>query len=109
MTIIGEQLWIERGDGAARAHRVRPCGPVRLAIIEGRRQRATPVRLLGVAGASERYVPASELVPAEPLTRAEEAEYNRLEEQLAGTIGEARALKRFNCLRLRSLIFGAAA
>lgn len=106
MTIIGEFLWIERGDGAAVAHRALPCGPVRLATIEDRRQRALPVRLVGEAGAGERLIPACDLVPATPLTGDEEREYARLDALLAGTMGEARTLKRFNALRLRSLMFG---
>lgn len=109
--MIGDHLtmlWIERGDGAAVAHRALPCGPVHLATIDERRQRGTPVRLIGQAGASERLVPSCDLVPAEPLNDAEEAEYRRLDAQLAGTMGEARALKRFNALRLRSLMFGGA-
>jgi len=78
----------------------------RLAVIDGRRQRAMPLRLIGEAGTGERLVPTSDLVPAAPLTAAEEAEYARLDAQLAGTLGEARTLKRFNGLRLRSLVFG---
>jgi hypothetical protein len=55
---------------------------------------------------NERLVPASDLVPAAPLTDAEEREYDQLDRQLAGTIGEARTLKRFNALRLRWILFG---
>jgi hypothetical protein len=107
--MIGEQnhvLWIERGDGAAVAHRVIPSGAVRLAVVNDRRQRAVPVRVVGHG--DERLVPASELVPAAPLNALEEDEYQALDQQLAGTIGEAVALKRFNGLRLRSLMFGSA-
>jgi len=105
--VIGltEQLWIESGDGAAKAHRVIPWGQPRLAVIEDRRCRAIPVRFVG--SANERLVPATDLVPATPLTEAEEREYQKLDAVLAGTMGEARTLKRFNGLRLRSLIFGA--
>ena len=104
--MIGEILWIERGDGAARAHRAIPRGAARLAIVGGRRQRAVPIRVAGET--DDRMVAAGELVPAKPLTTAEEAEYQRLDAQLAGTLGEARALRRFNGLRLRSLLFGSA-
>jgi hypothetical protein len=74
-------------------------------MIDGRRQRAVPVRLVDERGSVQALVPASDLVPAAALSEAEEAEYLRLDAQLAGTIGEARTLKRFNALRLRSLIF----
>jgi hypothetical protein len=99
-------LYIEHGDGAAVAHRALPSGTVRLAVVEDRRQRAVPVKL--VDAHQDRLVPAADLVAAEPLSAAEEAEYRHLDAQLAGTIGEARTLKRFNALRLRSLMFGAA-
>lgn len=102
-------LWIELGDGAAAAHCVGWAGKPCLAVIDGRRQRAVPIRLANGYGDLNRLVPASELVPATPLTAAEEAEYHRLDAQLAGTLGEARTLKRFNGLRLRSLMFGGAA
>lgn len=105
MQVIGEMLWIERPDGAAIAHRALPCGRVRLGIFGGRRQRTLPVRLIEQAGTGERLVPVGDVVPAAPLTEAEEAEYRRLDAQLAGTIGEARTLRRFNALRLRSLLF----
>lgn len=105
MTAIGEQLWIEHGDGAAIAHRALPIGNVRLAIVDDRRQRAIPIRL--IEERQERLIAAGELVAAEPLSAAEEREYEQLDRQLAGTMGEARALKRFNALRLRSLLFGA--
>ena len=103
MTAIGELLWIERGDGAAVAHRAIRCGRPQLAVVDGRRQRAVRVHL--IESRQERLVAASELVPAAPLTPEEEREYDRLDAQLAGTIGEARALKRFNALRLRSLLY----
>lgn len=103
--MIGAVLWIERGDGAAIAHRALPTGPVRLAVVEDRRLRAVPIRL---AEGGERLVPANDLAPAAPLTADEEREYARLDAQLAGTMGEARTLKRFNSLRLRSLLFGSA-
>lgn len=109
MNIIGERLWIECGDGAARAHRAVPVEKPCLAVIDGRRQRAVGIRLVGPHGAAPVLVPQGDLVPAEPLTDTEEREYNRLDCQLAGTIGETRALKRFNSLRLRSLMFGGAA
>jgi hypothetical protein len=97
-------LYIEHGDGAAVAHRALANGRARLAVLEGRRQRAIPVHLLDVR--EDRLAPAADVVAAAPLTAAEEAEYQRLDAQLAGTIGEARTLKRFNALRLRSLMFG---
>ena len=104
--MIGDphMLWIERGDGAAKPHRVAAVGAVRLAVIDDRRQRAVSIRLAGEF--DERLVPAGELVPAAPLTDTEEREYQRLDAQLAGTHGEARALKKFNGLRLRWLLFG---
>lgn len=103
MTAIGELLWIERGDGAAVAHRAIRCGKPQLAIVDGRRQRAVRIHL--IEQRSERLVAATELVPAAPLSAEEEQEYARLERQLAGTLGEARSLKRFNGLRLRSTLF----
>lgn len=99
-------LFIERGDGAAVAHRALLRGDVRLAVIDDRRQRTVQVKLIDAH--LDRLVPAADLVPAEPLNDAEEAEYRRLDAQLAGTMGEARTLKRFNALRLRSLTFGTA-
>jgi hypothetical protein len=99
-------LYIERGDGAAVAHRAIPRGDVCLAVIDSRRQRAVPIQMIDERGAVQALVPAADLVAAEPLTAAEEAEYRRLDAQLAGTIGEARTLKRFNALRLRSVMFG---
>ena len=101
-------LYIEHGDGAAVAHRAVPRGDVRLAVVEGRRQRAMPVQMIDERGSVQALVPAADLVPAEPLTAAEEGEYSRLDAQLAGTMGEARTLKRFNSLRLRSVMFGSA-
>lgn len=105
--MIGPQaLYVANGDGAAKAHRCIPAGPPRLAIIEGRRQRCAPIRILDQAGTREALVPCADLVPAEPLSDADERECRRLDAQLAGTIGEARTLKRFNQLRLRSLVCG---
>lgn len=101
-------LYVEHGDGAAKAHRAIPRGDICLAVIDGRRQRAMPVQMLDERGSVQALVPMSDLVPAEPLTAAEEREYARLDAQLAGTMGEARTLKRFNQLRLRSLMFGSA-
>jgi hypothetical protein len=97
-------LYIERGDGAAIAQRALVRGEVRMASFDGRRQRAVPVKL--VDAREDRIVRVADLIDAAPLTAAEEAEYRRLDAQLAGTIGEARTLKRFNALRLRSLMFG---
>lgn len=93
---LNEILWIERGDGAARAHR---------ACLLGRRRAAATIALLD--GGGRRDVPAAEIVPAAPLTAAEEREYQRLDAELAGTHGEARKLRRFNGLRLRSLVYPA--
>jgi hypothetical protein len=79
--------------------------------LPGSRRRSPPARGAGQSWSiarQDRLVPAADLVPAEALTDAEEAEYRRLDAQLAGTIGEARTLKRFNGLRLRSLMFGTA-
>jgi hypothetical protein len=105
--VIGEVLlFIERGDGAAVAHRVMANGKVRLGVVDDRRQRAVPVKLIDMR--QERLVPAADVVPATALIAAEEAEYHKLDAQLAGTVGEARALKRFNALRLRWLMFGGA-
>ncbi len=104
MTAIGELLWIERGDGAAIAHRAIRCGRPQLAVVDGRRQRAVRIHLID--SREERLVASAELVPAAPLTAEEEREYDRLDRQLAGTIGEARTLRRFHALRLRSLMFG---
>lgn len=101
--MIGEALYIANGEGAATAERVIPRGPVHLAIVAGRRQRAVEARF---SDGAIRLVPSSDLALAAPLSASEEAEYQRLDAQLAGTIGEARALKRFNQLRLRSLLFG---
>jgi hypothetical protein len=106
--MIGHQLlYIERGDGAAVAHKALQCGDPRLATLDGRRQRALPLRLLDEAGTEPRLIPAVDLAPAAPLNAAEEVEYRRLDALLAGTLGEARTVKRFNHLRLRSLMFGA--
>jgi hypothetical protein len=97
-------LYIEHGDGAAVGHRALLAGDPCLAVVEDRRQRAVRVKLVGTH--QDRLVPTADLVPAAPLTEEEEAEYRRLDAQLAGTMGEARTLKRFNGLRLRSLMFG---
>jgi hypothetical protein len=99
-------LYIEHGDGAAVAHRAMPSGKPCLATLDDRRQRAQPVKLIDAH--EDRLVPAADLAPAELLSDAEEAEYARLDAQLAGTLGDARTLKRFNSLRLRSLMFGGA-
>lgn len=102
--MIGEHLWIANGEGAAKAHRVLIAGPVKLAEVDGRRQRAQPVRQVERGGAAV-LVPARDIVPAAPLTPAEEREYDRLDRALAGTIGDTDKLRRFNALRLRSLLF----
>jgi hypothetical protein len=106
--VIGGEvlLFIERGDGAAVAHRVQATGNVRLEVVDDRRQRAVPVKLIDMH--QERVVPAADIVAAAALTAAEEAEYQKLDAQLAGTVGEARTLRRFNALRLRWLMFGSA-
>ncbi len=102
--MIGEQLWIERGDGAAKAHRCILAGRARLDTVAGKRRRVVPIQI--VESRARRDVPASELAPATPLTAAEEREYDRLDAALAGTFGEADLLRKFNALRLRSLMFG---
>lgn len=99
--MINAMLWIENGEGAALAHRVTIAGKPFFQPIEGRRQRAVKIR----GDCLDRYVPMTELTAAAPLSPAEEAEYRRLDRELAGTIGDARKLKRFNALRLRSLLF----
>ncbi|HEX5183619.1 MAG TPA: hypothetical protein VFW19_10770 [Allosphingosinicella sp.] len=103
MTIIGERLWIENGDGAAVAHRVIATGSPRLAEIGAHRRRAVPIQIVG---GDRRIVPVSELTEAAPLSTADEAEYRRLDAELAGTIGDGAKLARFNALRLRSIMFG---
>ena len=117
--MIGEKLWIERGDGAAVAHRVVPSGPPRRARVGDRVRHAVEVRDgnsargagHGSPGAATfpRLVPLGELTDAAPLTAADEAEYARLDAALAGTHGDARLLRRFNALRLRWLLFGSEA
>lgn len=102
--MINEALWIENGDGAAVAHRVVISGPPCLTVIDGRRQRAVPVR--GVDLHFHDFVPQADLTEAAPLSPCDELEYQCLDRELAGTIGDARKLKRFNALRLRSLLFG---
>lgn len=102
--MIGEKLWIAHGDGAAAAHRIVVAGKPRLVEVGGKRRRAVAVRLLGDGGM--RTVPVSDLTDAAPLSPAEEREYDHLDAQLAGTFGEADTLRRFNALRLRSLLFG---
>lgn len=104
MTIIGERLWIENGDGAAVAHRVIATGSPMLADIDAHRRRAVPIQIVG---GERRIVPVSELTEAAPLSPADEAEYRRLDVELAGTIGDSGKLARFNALRLRSVLFGA--
>lgn len=94
MSGINQALWIEHGDGAARAHPV---------CILGRRGRETVVRLLDGNDTAARAVKPAEIVPAAPLSPHEEAEYQRLDRELAGTLGDKRKLRRFNALRLRSL------
>ena len=91
---VNEVLWIERGDGAAKGHR---------ACLTGSSRAGATIVLL--EGGACREVAAGELAPAAPLTEAEEREYRRLDAALAGTRGEARTLRRFNALRLRSLIY----
>lgn len=102
---IGEEIWIENGAGAARAHRVVRVGPVHLAPIGESRRRAVLIQSVERAGDPTRLVPVSELTAAAPLSAAEEAEFHRLDRELAGTKGEAGRLSRFNALRLRSLIY----
>lgn len=94
---LNKVLWIERPEGAAVAHRA--------CLIERGRKTAA-IALLDGSGA-RREVPAGDLVPAAPLGALEEAEYQKLDRQLAGTIGDSRKLRRFNALRLRSLLFPA--
>lgn len=106
MLAINERLWIENGAGAARAHRVVPIGPPRLAEVDGRRCRAVEVREIGCGSA--RLVPEAELTPAAPLSAADLHAYELLDRQLAGTLGDARLLAKFNALRLRAVIFGEA-
>lgn len=101
--MIGERLWIENGEGAAKAHRVILAGPPRRAAIGGKVRHAVEVREPG--SAASRLVPCADLVDAAPLTAADEAEYRRLDARLAGTKGDAALLRRFNALRLRSLMF----
>lgn len=93
-TIINEALWIENGEGAARAHRV---------CITGSAGRDALITFLDTPGRGTGRVPRSELASAAPLSPAEEREYDRLDAELAGTIGDRRKLRRFNALRLRSL------
>ncbi|MEA3017330.1 MAG: hypothetical protein QOI38_2052 [Sphingomonadales bacterium] len=94
---LNEVLWIENGDGAARGHR---------ACLIGRNRTKATIALLE-RGGDRREVAVAELTAAEPLTADEEREYERLDAELAGTIGEARKLRRFNALRIRSLIYPA--
>lgn len=104
MTVIGEKLWVERGDGAPIGHRVVEIGKPFKGTHFGKRTTLVDVCLIDTGARTA--APMSELVPAAPLTAAEEAEYLELDMQLAGTIGDARKLRRFNGLRLRSLLFG---
>lgn len=91
-----EVLWIERPDGAAVARKAR-------AIEPGRK--TTKIVLLDGSG-TRRDVPTAELAPARPLSADEVAEYECLDAELAGTIGDSRKLRRFNALRLRAIIYG---
>lgn len=93
---LNEVLWIEWGEGAARGHR---------ACLLGRGRGKATIALLDCGG--RRDVPAGELVPAAPLSAEEEREYDRLDAELAGTLGEGRKLRRFNGLRIRGLLFPA--
>jgi hypothetical protein len=102
--MINEALWIERGDGAAVAHRVIRLGKPFRGVSFGTRRTLIDVALLDSGGRAS--APVAELADARPLTAAEEAEYDRLDAKLAGTIGDARTLRRFNALRLRSLTYG---
>lgn len=54
--MINGHLWIERGDGAARAHHVAIAGKPCLAIVDGRRQRAIAVRAVGAGQIGRAHV-----------------------------------------------------
>lgn len=101
--MIGEMLWIENGDGAAVAHRGIVRGRPHLVSFDGRKQRAVLFRPVGRF--LDTVVPVTHLTEAAPLSEAEEREYQRLDSELARTVGDSRKLRRFNALRLRSLIF----
>lgn len=104
--LVRERLWIEDGDGAAKAHRVLVSGDPHLVEIEGRRRRSVEVRTIG--NGAVRVVPMSELTAAAPLMAEEVEEYDRLDGELAGTFGDGDKLRTFNALRLRALLFGEA-
>lgn len=108
MNAINERLWIEKGDGAAVAHRcvLAGSGKPTLHQFEGRRQRCLCIRIIGGDG-SLLAAPVNDVVPAAPLSAAEEAEYQRLDLKLSRSPrGDAGDLRRFNSLRLRWLMFG---
>jgi hypothetical protein len=106
--VIGQQLWIENGGGAPTAHRVILSGRPHHAVIDGRKRRAIIVRKVNTIGEGSLVVAMAELTEAAPLSAADEAEYQRLDAELAGTIGDSAKLVRFNALRLRWLMFGGA-
>lgn len=104
MIVIGEKLWIEMPGEVARPHRVLPIGQPRIAEVHGRRQRAIDVRVLGGFGIV--LVPVAELTEAAPLSAAELADYDRLDGELAGTIGDRRKVRAFMTLFHRRQLFG---
>jgi hypothetical protein len=108
MSVINERLWIEMPGEVAVPHRVIPVGDPQLAEVGGRRQRSIAVRRIG-DGYGPFLVPIAELVDAAPLTPAEIADYDRLDGELAGTIGDSRKLRAFNGLLHRRQIYGEAA
>lgn len=104
MTVIGEKLWIEMPGEVARPHRVLPIGKPCLAEVAGRRQRAIEVREIGTPGSI--MIPLAELTDAAPLSPADLAEYDRLDAELAGTIGDRKKLLPFMALLWRRDLFG---
>ena len=108
---LGARLWIEMPGEVATAHRVVPVGQPHLAKFGERRQRATLVRVVSDDWPTNRprqlAVPIAELVDAAPLTPADVAEYDRLDNELAGAARPPRpTLRDFHALRLRALMFG---
>lgn len=104
MTVLGEKLWIEMPGEVARPHRVVPIGEPRLVELDGRRQRAITVRTLDHLGVVT--IPVAELAEAAPLSAADVAEYDRLDGELAGTIGDRKKLLPFMALFWRRQLFG---
>ena len=106
--VVNEKLWLQMPGEVATAHRVVVTGQPVMAEVRGQRTRAIPVRKISAAHEGTHLVPAAELLDATPLSPAEQAEYRRLDGQLAGTIGDRRRLLAFFGLVHRAAIYGEA-